>query len=102
VHDILGDIHLSAAHLVENGLEKMRERDEVIEAEGACATLDGMNGAEDGMHRFYVAIGGPCGREVGHGAQPLAEAFEKIFAFLEERDAQLVETGHVRPPARGL
>jgi hypothetical protein len=50
-------VHLATAHFVENGLEKMREGDQVIEAEGACATLDGVNGAEHGMHRLDVAGG---------------------------------------------
>jgi hypothetical protein len=102
MHDILGDLHLAAAHFIENGLEEMREGDKLIETESARTSLDRMHGAEHRMHCFDIAIGRSRGRKIRHGTQALTETVQQILAFLEEGDAQLVETGHVRPPTRDL
>lgn len=72
----------------------MGKADQFIEAESPGTPLDRVNGAEDGVHRLDSLVAAA----VEQRAQPFAQAFEQILAFLEEADAQRVEG--VRPRHR--
>ncbi len=57
----------------------MGELHEVAEIEGACAPLDGVNGAKHRVHDFEIVVAGFDRQEARF------ELHQLFFAFLEER-----------------
>src|SRR5690606_26174774 len=67
------------ADAVERGLEGVGEADQVVEAEGAGAALDRVDGAEDGVDRLQIAF------PTLDGEKALLQLGELLVALLEER-----------------
>ena len=83
-----GDGDLGVAHAVHHRLELVREGDEVVEAEGAAAALDRMDGAEDGVNLVHVDLAG------GEAQQPGLGDGQQFGAFVEVGLLEAAEIVH--------
>src|SRR3546814_6473886 len=72
-HGIRRRLQPAVAHQVEHGLEDMGEGNQAVEAEGAGAALDRMDGAKDGVQGVVVALAGLQGHQVARSEEHTSE-----------------------------
>lgn len=92
LQDILGRLQLVGSNAIKRRLEDMGKGDEVIETEGPCPTLDGMNGAEDGIDGFRIAVAIIQFQETGFqfGELLLALLEENLFDFVHIHEGRIL------------
>src|SRR5207244_13515696 len=97
-HDGIADIYRAVAYAVENALNDMRERNDVIKAEQTRRTLDGVRGAEDRIDRVRLRIEpGAFDRE-----QRAFHVLQQLAAFNDEGLQWLIEIHEKNLPVRRM
>lgn len=78
VQDVGRDGHPARAHLVQSGLEDVREADQRFQLEGSGASLDRVDRAEDRVDGLGILV------PAFHGEQAGFQLGELFLTFLEE------------------
>gem|GEM_PF-3669943 len=76
--NILCRLQLVGANAVEGRFKNVGEGHEIIQTEGTCPALDGMNGTENGVDGFRIAVA------VIQFKKPRFQFSELLLAFLEK------------------